>query len=797
MSPRRSINIFLLSLALLALVALVTGSMAMAQTGGEHIVKEEAVLGTLDESKVTMESDNRILFYSGGGHIQWTISEPVAKEIRTAIDSNHDWTVTQYEASNYIGKVDTSLTERHIDYHGAKILSYSLLDKRIETDTEGLIGDVNSTKHITINFIYDAEPSEKSDYQEMSDATFVTVLFDALENQTHTYTYVGKVEIRHTNTFVGFIKFTLPKKVEGDVMSHYVLPLVDYYEYETTYSGMYAPEEDWAYYQVTFSPLNNTLVIFIILLILWLVAIFVPKWIANATKKKPVFGVRAGVTLLAVLNLVFFIIALPDMIVYLLAVIVLVLSCLLAFIVYVRSGLAKDLEKEKSPEEIEEMKASIKDEVRKEMQAAAEEEEKAIDDFDIDEIFYIYKDGRVVTHCRRGSCEGVAEKELVGSMLVAIQGFVTDSFRRHGELDSFEFGENKIAVMTGNHGHLVTVLTGIEPPFLREKMGEVLQKIEGMFAGIIEDWDGDQGLFTGINAMIAPLFDLKRGQKIRAKPQVVQVKSALEFYEGFLRLKVGIMNERKTSITDTVFRLQYDRTALRLNNIDPAYPMDGTAIEIGVISPGEKKSITYYLDPLTCQVTNIDGSATYRDYKGQFQTAMMKRRPAEIVCPIFFTPSTVNVAMLRRLKKDLPYKDSRVFELPVGISLKKVFYTSKEAVTAHSVREVKEFLEPNPFRAEAWFYGKTAETNEEMVIKVTVSYETNTVQVWVASNNLATQAGLIAEVGHVLGKKLKEAGDITIMLLPSTNTELKRKVEASEVMLDGFVEEAEAPPADS
>jgi hypothetical protein len=253
------------------------------------------------------------------------------------------------------------------------------------------------------------------------------------------------------------------------------------------------------------------------------------------------------------------------------------------------------------------------------------------------------------------------------------------------------------------------------------------------------------------------------------------------------------MNERKTSITDAVFRLTYDRTALRLNNIDPAYPMDGTAVELGVISPGEKKSITYYLDPLTCQVTNIDGSATYRDYKGQFQTAMMKRRPAEIVCPIFFTPTTINVAMLRRLNKDLPFKDSRVFELPEGVVLKKVYYTAKEAVMAHNVREVKEFLEPNPFRAEAWFYGKTAEGNEEMVIKVTVSFDTNTVQVWVASNNLATQAGLIAEAGHVLGAKLREAGEMTSQLMPSTNVQLKRQVEGARSMLESWVEEAEAP----
>lgn len=780
----------------------------------------DILLGHGDNSKVSMKSDSNILFHTGGGHIYWRVTGPTAITMRKAIDRDNDGEVSLWEGRTYTSAVDNWLTELHMNYHGSKMLRFDLIDSKIETDTSGLLTSVNSSLPLEISFLFDAAPAEESEPYELSDDVFIRALFEALSdvyNQNnidapfyHHYKYVGQVEMEHYNACVGLHDFKLPTVHEGS-MSHYVLPLVDYYEYKVSYR-VADKEEDWANFS-TFDPIFNTLTLFVIYLVIWLIGITIPKWCANHYNKKPVLGLRLGLSLLALLAFFLFFFDMPFFYVLGGSVMLLVLGAVLGVVVYGKTNLAKDLDaavkkpkfepKEKEYPRVTGEKVKVHGPApagpapvqlapapvtKEEPAPPAPPEEKVpeYDDFDIHEVFYIYKDGRVITHCSAVGCETVAEKDLVGSMLVAIQGFVTDSFRKEGQLDGFDFGNNKIAVKTGNHGHLVCVIAGKEPSFLRERMAEVTQKLEGMYAGVIEDWDGNPAMFKGINDMIQPLFALKKGLKIKARPEVVKVKSAVEFYEGFLRLKVGILNERKTTITDATFRLQFDKTVMRLNHIDPAYPLDGSAVELGVISPGEKKSIAFYLDPLICQVSNVDGSATYRDYKGKFQTAVMKRRPAEIICPIFFTPTTINVAMLRRLKDDLPYKDGKIFELPADAVLKKIFQLAKESITAYNVKPVKEFVTPDPFQAEAWLYGKTAETQEEMIIKILVHHEMRTVQVWVASNNLATQAGLLAEVGHVLGQKIQETMQLPDILLPSTDKALKLKVEETEAMLDSF-----------
>ena len=169
----------------------------------------------------------------------------------------------------------------------------------------------------------------------------------------------------------------------------------------------------------------------------------------------------------------------------------------------------------------------------------------------------------------------------------------------------------------------------------------------------------------------------------------------------------------------------------------------------------------------------------------------MKRRPAEIVCPIFLTPSTINIAMLKRLKGDLPYKDSRIFELGQGMDFRRIYTLAREAVMAHNVKLVKEFVEPEPFLGEGWFYGQAAETKEEMVIKVLMDQGKGAVQLWVASNNLATLTGLIAEMGSVIARKMQEAMGLKAAPMPSTNVKLKEILEMEKGRLEVFEGEGE------
>ena len=750
--------------------------------------KNEVVLGGPD-STVSVKSDNNILFSSGGGHIQWTLSGPVVIQIRETLDTApKDGNISMGEAASYTSKIDNYLEGAHITYHGARILRYGLRNSNVVTDTGGLIGKVDDQNQMTIDFTYDAEASDRNEAYEMSDPIFVHALFYALDNSTTTYRYLGKVELRHVNTIVGLQSFILTSAMVGHITT-YTLPAMNYYDYSNSYSGQERTpinRQDLGEYRV-FDPMTNSLIVLIVLIIMWVFIFNIPKWMANHYNKKSIFGLRGGLLGLVAINLILYIFSWRFWLLYILGAVFIILSCALGYIIYGRSKLAKDLETTPKVESLATSPAAP-------LVAPPPQVDEGLDDFDVEEVFYIYKDGRVITHCSIQGCASIMEKDLVGSMLVAIHEFVCSSFRKSGHLDAFQFGDSKVCVLTGNHGHLVIVMTGVEPPFMRDRMSETVQRIEGMYAGIIEDWDGDKAKFHDLNTMIAPLFELKRGVKIKASEEEVLVKSALEFYEGYLRLKVGVLNERKTSITDVAFRLVYERSALRLSHVEPNYQMDGSAALLGVIAPGEKKSLTFYLDPLTCQVTNIDGSATYRDYRGLLQTAYMKRRPAEIVCPIFLTPSTINIAMLKRLKDELPYKDSRVYELDAGLDYRMVYTLAREAVMAHDVKLVKEFFEVSPFLGEAWFYGQAGETQEEMIIKVLIDEGKRVTQIWVASRNLATLAGLIAEMGSVVAKRMQDTLGLLSLPMPSMNAQLKEVLEREKGRLEVFQAEVEAAP---
>ena len=76
--------------------------------------------------------------------------------------------------------------------------------------------------------------------------------------------------------------------------------------------------------------------------------------------------------------------------------------------------------------------------------------------------------------------------------------------------------------------------------------------------------------------------------------------SEIEFFQGFIRLKVGVKNDQTTVITDAKLDLEYDGNALRLDQIEPDLERSGNRIVFGNIQPKEKRTVALYLDPLIC-----------------------------------------------------------------------------------------------------------------------------------------------------------------------------------------------------
>jgi hypothetical protein len=236
--------------------------------------------------------------------------------------------------------------------------------------------------------------------------------------------------------------------------------------------------------------------------------------------------------------------------------------------------------------------------------------------------------------------------------------------------------------------------------------------------------------------------------------------SEVEFFQGFVRLKVAVRNDTKTVITNVATDISYDVNVLRVARIQPEYEMSGAKVFLGTIGPREKKTVAYYLDPLICQESDVDGTASYKDSEGAFHTITMKRRRADIVCPIFFTEENANTAMLKRLiKEELVEQDSKLFTIPKILVPADALALAKEVIRGHDVRFVREFIEEgeeNAFRGEAWFYGVTKVKKDKMVIRTSVWEERKTVEFFVASSRMEAITGLLAELGQNLNRALKD-----------------------------------------
>jgi hypothetical protein len=117
---------------------------------------------------------------------------------------------------------------------------------------------------------------------------------------------------------------------------------------------------------------------------------------------------------------------------------------------------------------------------------------------------------------------------------------------------------------------------------------------------------------------------------------------------------------------------------------------------------------------------------------------------------------------------------------------------AKAVVESRDVKFVREFFEETPYIGEAWFYGKTKHTLEDLTIRATVREDRGLLEFFVASNNLATLPGLLADLGHGLKKRYAEVKRTKEGLTQVTDIKIKDELEKSRLLIDKYVS-TEAP----
>ncbi len=127
----------------------------------------------------------------------------------------------------------------------------------------------------------------------------------------------------------------------------------------------------------------------------------------------------------------------------------------------------------------------------------------------IDEVFFMYNDGRLIKHFTR-RLKPDMDEDILSSMLVAVQDFVKDSFKdQEGVLDEMKFGRFQVLLGRGKYIILATIILGDEVEPFRPQIAQCVQDIEEKYGDVLEDWDGEMASVRGATKYIVDLIDGK------------------------------------------------------------------------------------------------------------------------------------------------------------------------------------------------------------------------------------------------------------------------------------------------
>jgi hypothetical protein len=125
----------------------------------------------------------------------------------------------------------------------------------------------------------------------------------------------------------------------------------------------------------------------------------------------------------------------------------------------------------------------------------------------IEDVFLMYRDGRLITHNTRRLRPDV-DGDILSGMLTAVTAFVKESFRDADteELNELRYGKTKILIERGQFVCLAVVVSGVASMKMREKMKETVASIGQTYADVLENWDGSVGKLKDIGHMVDALI---------------------------------------------------------------------------------------------------------------------------------------------------------------------------------------------------------------------------------------------------------------------------------------------------
>ncbi len=127
----------------------------------------------------------------------------------------------------------------------------------------------------------------------------------------------------------------------------------------------------------------------------------------------------------------------------------------------------------------------------------------------IDDVFVIYRDGRLISHRKSSSgLKAELDGDLVSAMLTVVQEFISESLSkdRTDKVKKLEFGDRELYVERGENIHISVIYSGSMNKKLETQIIELMQKIENEHP-FLSIWDGRMTKFEDINSQLDKLIE--------------------------------------------------------------------------------------------------------------------------------------------------------------------------------------------------------------------------------------------------------------------------------------------------
>ncbi len=263
----------------------------------------------------------------------------------------------------------------------------------------------------------------------------------------------------------------------------------------------------------------------------------------------------------------------------------------------------------------------------------------------------------------------------------------------------------------------------------------------------------------GIEPIVSDVITEDQEGKVESIIESVERKNIIstvrefEFIGGQVRFKLALINNTNYPMTEFIITFEIP-DALKWIVHEPRYERKGDSIFIHKLGTKEKKSISLYLEPISCMESPINATISFHDAKDVPRALRMKPKMISISCPIYFTKKEVNLARVKNLKENLTHHDKKTFLVANPENLGVIFESVVEVIRSRDIKLVSKTLSENNKYGEAWFYGTTKVGKKRHVMHVSIDEEKKVLELEAFGADEDQITGFLADVSRETREKL-------------------------------------------